>query len=36
MKHVPVTMDGRLAASENGVLDARYPWFVVLHVLYDR
>jgi hypothetical protein len=36
MKHVPVTMDGRLAASENGVLDTRYPWFVVLHVLYDR
>lgn len=36
MKHVPVTADGRLAASENHVLDTRYPWFVVLHVLYDR
>ncbi|HYZ24558.1 MAG TPA: DUF2272 domain-containing protein [Rhodopila sp.] len=36
MKHVPVTLDGRLATSENRVLDARYPWFVVLHVLYDR
>jgi hypothetical protein len=36
MKHVPVMTDGRLGASEDGVLDARYPWFVVLHVLYDR
>jgi hypothetical protein len=36
MKHVPVTIDGQLAASGNVVLDARYPWFVVLHILYDR
>jgi hypothetical protein len=36
LKHVPVTADGRLADSRNGVLDARYPWFVVLRVQYDR
>jgi hypothetical protein len=36
MKHVPATADGRLAPSEKGVLDTRYPWFVVLHVLYDQ
>jgi hypothetical protein len=36
MKHVPVTADGRLADSRNDVLDARYPWFVVLRILYDR
>ena len=35
MKHVPVTADGRLTDSRNGVLDARYPWFVVLRILYD-
>lgn len=36
MKHVPVTTDGRLADPGGRVLDARYPWFVVLKVLYDR
>jgi hypothetical protein len=36
MKHVPVTADGRLTDSRNSVLDARYPWFVVLRILYDR
>jgi hypothetical protein len=35
MKHVPVTADGRLADSGQ-LLDDRYPWFVVLRVLYDR
>jgi hypothetical protein len=35
MKHVPLT-DGRLAGPGEHVLDARYPWFVVLRVLYDR
>jgi hypothetical protein len=35
MKHVPLT-DGRLADPGERVLDARYPWFVVLRVLYDR
>jgi hypothetical protein len=28
-KHVPLTADGLIA-------DARYPWFVVLRVLYDQ
>jgi len=36
MKHVPVTTDGLLADPGDRVLDARYPWFVVLRVLYDR
>jgi hypothetical protein len=36
MKHVSVTPDGRLADSRSGVLDGRYPWFVVLRILYDR
>ena len=36
MKHVPVTMDGRLADSDDRALDTRYPWFVVLRILYDR
>jgi len=36
MKHVPVTADGRLADPGDGVLDTRYPWFVVLRILYDR
>jgi hypothetical protein len=36
MKHVPVTADGRLADPGNAVLDPRYPWFVVLRILYDH
>jgi hypothetical protein len=36
MKHVPVTMDGRLSEAGDHVLDGRYPWFVVLRILYDR
>jgi len=36
MKHVPVTTDGRLADPGDRVLDSRYPWFVVLRILYDR
>ncbi len=36
MKHVPVTDDGRLADPGGPVLDSRYPWLVVLKVLYDR
>jgi hypothetical protein len=36
MKHVLVTPDGRLADARNGVRDGRYPWFVVLRILYDR
>lgn len=36
MKHVPVTTSGTLADSGGDVLDTRYPWFVVLRILYDR
>jgi hypothetical protein len=36
MKHVPVTKDGKLADPDGDVLDERYPWFVVLKILYDR
>ncbi|MGH7081281.1 MAG: DUF2272 domain-containing protein [Acetobacteraceae bacterium] len=36
MKHVPTTMDGRLATPDGHVLDPRYPWFVVVRVLYAR
>jgi hypothetical protein len=36
MKHVPITPEGRLASPNGIVLDDRYPWFVVLRVLYDR
>ena len=35
MKHVPVTVDGKLAAPDGTVLDTRYPWLVVIRVLYD-
>jgi hypothetical protein len=34
LTHVPVAADGRLADA-NGVIDQRYPWFVVIRVLYD-
>jgi hypothetical protein len=36
MKHVPVTPEGKLARPDGTLLDARYRWFVVLRVLYDR
>ncbi len=36
LTHVPVTADGRLAQPDGEVVDFRYPWFVVLKVLYDR
>lgn len=35
MRHVPVTTDGKLAASDGQVVDTRYDWFVVIRVLYD-
>jgi hypothetical protein len=35
LSHVPVTASGTLAAPDGAVLDQRYPWFVVLRVLYD-
>jgi len=36
MKHVPVTAAGLLAGPDGRVLDMRYPWLVVLKVLYVR
>jgi hypothetical protein len=36
LKHVPITADGKLAGPDGVPLDPRYPWFVVLRVLYDR
>jgi hypothetical protein len=36
MKHVPVTAAGCLADPGGSVLDTRYPWFVVLRILYGR
>jgi hypothetical protein len=35
LKHVPVGPDGRLADAAGQVIDTRYPWLVVLQVLYD-
>ena len=35
MKHVPVTAEGKLGPA-SGSLDDRFPWFVVLRVLYER
>ncbi len=35
MTHVPVTASGTLAGADGVILDKRYPWFVVLRVLYD-
>ena len=35
MKHVPTTQNGLLADPVTGVVDTRYPWFVVLKVQYD-
>lgn len=34
-KHIPVTDSGTLAGPDGRILDDRYPWFVVLRVLYD-
>jgi len=34
-KHVPVTVAGMLAGPDGVPIDTRYPWFVVLKVLYD-
>ncbi len=36
LKHVPTTADGRLADAGGVLVDPRYPWFVVIRVLYDR
>lgn len=34
-KYVPVTADGKLG-NANGPVNRRYPWFVVVRVLYER
>ena len=34
-KHIPTTPAGMLADPVGGVVDTRYPWFVVLRVSYD-
>ena len=36
LTHVPVVEDGRLGLISNQPVDNRYPWFVVMQVLYDR
>lgn len=35
LKYVPITAAGKLGDA-SGLLDERYPWFVVLRVLYER
>ncbi len=35
LTHVPVTESGTLATPDGTVLDNRFPWFVVLRVVYD-
>ncbi|PYD61293.1 hypothetical protein CFR73_04365 [Novacetimonas maltaceti] len=35
MTHVPVDRHGRLSSRRGGSVDPRYPWCVVLQVLYD-
>jgi hypothetical protein len=35
MVHVPVTDAGMLATPDGATVDQRYPWFVVIRVLYD-
>ena len=34
-KHIPTTPDGMLMDASGNIVDTRYPWFVVLRVLYD-
>ena len=34
-KHIPVTPEGMLVDATGTVVDTRYPWFVVLRVLYE-
>ncbi len=35
LTHVPVTDAGMLATPDGAVVDKRYPWFVVVRVIYD-
>ena len=36
MKHIPVTPDGKLATPDGSIVDTRYPWMVVIRVMYDQ
>lgn len=36
LKHIPIDGAGRIAAPGNAVYDQRYPWIVVLRILYDQ
>ena len=36
MKHVPTTPEGKLSDADGTPVDPRYPWFVVIRVLYER
>ena len=35
MRHIPVTLDGRLVGSDGKVIDPNHLWFVVLRISYD-
>jgi hypothetical protein len=35
MKHIPTTAAGMIATPDGVAVDTRYPWFVVLKILYD-
>lgn len=36
LKHIPIDGAGRIAAQGNLAYDQRYPWIVVIRVLYDQ
>jgi len=36
LKHIPVTPDGKLATPDGSIVDTRYPWMVVIRVMYDQ
>jgi hypothetical protein len=36
MKHIPTGTDGRIADANGTAFDTRYPWMVVLRVLYQQ
>lgn len=36
MKHIPIDADGRIAGPNGAAYDSRYPWMVVIRVLYDQ
>jgi hypothetical protein len=36
MKHIPIDAQGRIAAAGDAVYDQRYPWMVIIRVIYDQ